>query len=272
VFPQFSGYTYGLLHAVAAFALLVSLLTFLPAALRAGTADFRLLEKRTKLHASVLTLLYLLCNFVIAKFLFDLRQDPTALDWRNYLRLEHWRGGFWGWPIAFLPLALAYPFVLRLPPMLTLRAISLALPSVLILQKLACFSAGCCTGVPTDLPWAMKFPVGSLCPTPGVPVHPVPLYDVLFAIGIAVVVSTMDRFAATRAFLFPVVVGMFGLNRLVTDMFLPEFNGALSLRQCLAGGAALACAAVLLVGRRPWRTLLRDTGSANNADHASADK
>jgi phosphatidylglycerol:prolipoprotein diacylglycerol transferase len=165
--------------------------------------------------------------------------------------------------VAFLPLVLAYPFVLGLPPVLTLRAISLALPGVLILQELACFSAGCCTGVPTDLPWGVEFPANSLCPTPGVPVHPVPLYDVLFAIGISVVVATMDRFAAARAFLFPVFVGMFGLNRLITDMFLPQFNGTLSLRQYLAGGATLACAAVMLIGRNPWRRFVGDTGSTD---------
>src|SRR5262249_29185329 len=156
---------------------------------------------RTARHAGALTLLYVLCNFVVAKVLFDLQRDGLALDWHNYLRLEHYQGGgFWGWAIIFLPLALAYPFLCRLPPVLTLRAVSLALPPVLVLQKMGCFAAGCCTGIQTSAPWGTVFPQDSLCPTPGVPVHPVPVYDALFAVAMWVIVVLMDRFAAARAF------------------------------------------------------------------------
>jgi prolipoprotein diacylglyceryltransferase len=264
VIPQFTAHSYGLFHALAVFALFVSLVLYLPAAIRTGTADTKLVERRTARHAGLLTLLYLLCNFVFAKFLFDLRQDPSALDWHNYLRLEHYRGGFWGWPAVFLPLALAYPFVFGLARVLTLRAISLALPGVLILQKAACFAAGCCAGVPTDLPWGVAFPRESLCPTPGVSVHPVQLYDVLVAIGMSVVVSTMDRFVRLRAFLFPVVVGLFGASRFATDFWRPEFEGALSLRQCLASGAAVVALLLLVFGRSPWRALLRDNSPADD--------
>lgn len=42
--------------------------------------------------------------------------------------------------------------------------------------RIGCFLNGCCHGVPTDLPWAVTFPVTGACTTPDVPVHPTQLY------------------------------------------------------------------------------------------------
>lgn len=48
-------------------------------------------------------------------------------------------------------------------------------------RLLGCFSAGCCYGAPTDLPWAVHFPeTHGVGPTPGVAVHPTQVY---FALG-----------------------------------------------------------------------------------------
>lgn len=44
------------------------------------------------------------------------------------------------------------------------------------LGRLGCFSAGCCYGKPSDLPWAVSFPPGGLAPT-GVLLHPTQIYD-----------------------------------------------------------------------------------------------
>jgi prolipoprotein diacylglyceryltransferase len=264
VFPQFTITGYGAFQVLALLAFFCGMIFHLGAAVRAQALDLRTAERRLYWHASLLTLLYVFCNVVAAKVLFDLRQsgaEGAEIDWRNYFRLEHYTdGGFWGWPIAFLPLALLYPFVFRLDRVLTLRAMALTLPAVLMLQKAACFCAGFCTGVPTDLPWAMVFPEGSQCPTPGVPVHPVPLYDAVFAFAMySLVLLPMDRGPATRAFLFPTFVGLYGLNRLLTELFRPEFAGSLSLRQWLAAGAVLAFALLLIAGRRYWLSLLRAT-------------
>src|SRR5262245_221368 len=81
------------------------------------------------IHALGLTAVYVLCNFVVAKVFFDLRNDPAGLDWRNYLRPQHYfDGGYWGWPAAFFPLVLLYPIVLRLDRLQVYRAVALTLP------------------------------------------------------------------------------------------------------------------------------------------------
>lgn len=45
-------------------------------------------------------------------------------------------------------------------------------------RMLGCFSAGCCYGIPTDVAWAVKFPLtaSGFGPHPGVFVHPTQLY------------------------------------------------------------------------------------------------
>lgn len=46
--------------------------------------------------------------------------------------------------------------------------------------RLGCYFAGCCFGVPTDVPWAVHFPASHA--TGGVGVHPTQLYDVAFGL------------------------------------------------------------------------------------------
>ena len=209
--------------------------------------------KRRLLHAGALTLFYMLANFVAAKFFFDLRQDPQAVRLVNYFRPQHYfDGGFWGWPVAFLPVVLAYPILFRLNRLAVYRAVALTVPLVIFMQKLGCLAIGCCAGRPSDVPWAIVFPVGSQCDTPGVPVHPVQLYDMLFALASYGVLRWMDRRPAARAFLFPAFIALYGINRVATEFFRPEFTGDLSTRQWLAGGAASLVLLMLLLGRRIW--------------------
>ncbi len=219
-------------------------------------------QRRVSLHALGLTAVYVLCNFVAAKLFYDLRSEPAGLDWRNYLRPQHYfDGGFWGWPAAFFPLALLYPFALRLERVTVLRAVALTLPPVLVLQKTACLAIGCCLGRPTDLPWGLAFPDSSRCPTPGVPVHPVPLYDIGFSLAMYGALVWLDRRPAARPFLFPALLAMYGLNRFVTEFFRYDYAGP-SLRQVLALAVAVG-AAVMVLFPGLWRRIVAPVRSAD---------
>jgi phosphatidylglycerol:prolipoprotein diacylglycerol transferase len=110
-------------------------------------------------HAALLTLLYVLCNFLAAKFLYDFVKDGGRHTLFHHPALAHFfEGGYWGWPIAFLPCAFAYPLVFRVPPVPFYRVVAFLLPPVFALQKVACFAAGCCFGCETSLPWGWFFP------------------------------------------------------------------------------------------------------------------
>lgn len=208
-------------------------------------------------HAAALTLLYVLCNFLAAKLLYDfvkaaggrhtLFQHPSPAHF-----LE---GGYWGWPLAFLPCVLAYPVLLRVPAVAFYRAVAFLLPPVFAVQKVACFAAGCCFGSETALPWAVVFPEDSLCETPGVPVHPLQIYDALLPLGILGVLVAVDRRGGERVrpFLLPLMVALYALARFATEFLRPRAAGrGLLLSQWLELGAVLAVALLLGFERRGW--------------------
>lgn len=56
----------------------------------------------------------------------------------------------------------------------------------IFLTRIGCFSNGCCYGTPTDLPWGIVFPSGSIPDGefPGQPIHPTQLYSSLFGLAL----------------------------------------------------------------------------------------
>jgi phosphatidylglycerol:prolipoprotein diacylglycerol transferase len=214
-------------------------------------------------HAAALTVLYVLCNFLAAKLLFDFVKAEGRHTLFDHPALAHFfEGGYWGWHIAFFPCVLAYPFAFRVPPVSFYRVIAFLLPPVFSVQKVACFLAGCCFGCETSVPWAVVFPDDSLCELAGVPIHPLQVYDALLPLGILIVIAFADRVGGktTRPFLLPLMVGMYSLTRFGTEFLRPnKENEALILSQWIELGAAFSAALLLGVGRKPWRYLLHES-------------
>src|SRR5262245_21008433 len=120
-------------------------------------------------HAAALTVLYVLCNFLVAKLLYDFVKAGGRHTLLDHPSLAHFfEGGYWGWLLAFFPCTIAYPLALGVPAVPFHRAVAFLLPPVLALQKVACLAAGCCYGCATSLPWAVVFPEDSVCAAPGV--------------------------------------------------------------------------------------------------------
>jgi phosphatidylglycerol---prolipoprotein diacylglyceryl transferase len=217
-------------------------------------------------HAAALTVLYVLCNFLAAKLLFDFVKAGGRHTLFDHPALAHFlEGGYWGWPIAFFPCVFAYPFAFRVPPVSFYRVIAFLLPPVFSVQKVACFLAGCCFGCETSVPWAVVFPDDSLCELAGVPIHPLQVYDALLPLGILIVIAFADRAGGKtiRPFLLPLMVGMYALTRFGTEFLRPNReNEALLLSQWIELGAAISVAVLLSVGRTPWRHLLHETESS----------
>jgi prolipoprotein diacylglyceryltransferase len=208
-------------------------------------------------HAAALGVLYVVCNLLIAKLLYDYVKGGGQHTVFDHPSLAHFvEGGFWGWPIAFFPCVLLYPLLTRVPAVPFYRAVALLLPPVFAVQKLACFMAGCCCGRETALPWAVTFPANSLCERPGVALHPVQLYDAALPLGILGVLLLVDRRggAAARPFLLPLLIGLYALTRLATEFLRPRESGqVLLLSQWLELAAAAAVIVLLTAGRGAWR-------------------
>ena len=74
---------------------------------------------------------------------------------------------------------LAVTLLLRRKKMSWLSTADVLSPYLILgyaIGRIACFLAGCCHGIPSELPWAMAFPEGAEPTT--VPVHPTQLYEV----------------------------------------------------------------------------------------------
>jgi phosphatidylglycerol:prolipoprotein diacylglycerol transferase len=98
--------------------------------------------------------------------------------------------GFYG---AYLGGILAIAITARLKKMAalpTLDAVYSVVPFGFAVGKIGCFLAGCCYGCPS--PHGVRFAPGSLCYEtqkatgipPGSPVHPIPLYDMIFGFSL----------------------------------------------------------------------------------------
>ncbi|MBI3179631.1 MAG: prolipoprotein diacylglyceryl transferase, partial [Deltaproteobacteria bacterium] len=94
----------------------------------------------------------------------------TKLD--DYLRdpleiLMFWRGGL-VWYGGFIAAALYEIHYCRKYQLNYLKLVDLQIPYVALAHafgRLGCLAAGCCFGKPTDVPWGVVFPPGSMAQT-----------------------------------------------------------------------------------------------------------
>ncbi|MEQ9503689.1 MAG: prolipoprotein diacylglyceryl transferase [Deltaproteobacteria bacterium] len=127
----------------------------------------------------------------------------VSVNWSDYAAnpvsaLTFWDGGMAFVGGALGALAFAFIYLRRIGlGLAALDALTLGVALTHGFGRIGCFMAGCCYGRPTDLPWAVSFPVGSLAqftmaylgqigPTDPTPhLHPTQLYESLltFAIG-----------------------------------------------------------------------------------------
>lgn len=85
--------------------------------------------------------------------------------------------------------------------------------------RIGCFLNGCCYGTPTDLPWGITFPVGSI---PfyefGLqPIHPAQLYSALYAFSLFALLHYGRKYKQFHGQLFAVVLMIEALMRFLIE-------------------------------------------------------
>lgn len=128
--------------------------------------------------------------------------------------------------------------------------------------RLSCFSAGCCYGTPTSLPWGVVFPTAD-----AVPRHPTQLYESLFHLAAAAVLYVLFRRGAFRGQLIKLYIIAYAVYRFLTEWIRPEAK--LWLGQTGYQWAAFAIAALFLwlwhrdakASRQPLRARVRTEAS-----------
>jgi len=154
----------------------------------------------------------MLWGFLGAK-LYYLAEHAPDLTWHDFGGMGFtWYGGVITGTAAVLIIIRRR----RLPLGLVSGLLAVPLSLAYGIGRLGCLLAGDGTyGRPTDLPWGMAFPHGTV-PTL-VPVHPTPLYEALAAFAIAILLVWAERRTTP-----PVVFGLY-LILTGTARFLVEF-------------------------------------------------
>jgi phosphatidylglycerol---prolipoprotein diacylglyceryl transferase len=93
--------------------------------------------------------------------------------------LNVFRGGlvWYGGLLSALTVACFYPRRHGFSWRVGMDALAVGLPLGLALGRIGCFAAGCCFGRPSDLPWAVSFPMRRFGVI--IPLHPAQLYEAL---------------------------------------------------------------------------------------------
>ena len=105
-------------------------------------------------------------------------------------------------------------------------------------------------GIPSDLPWAMGYPNGTVPTPPGVTVHPAPLYEILVMIVVFIVLYRMARKPQPGWYVFGWFLILSGAERFLVEFVRRNPDWFLSLTQpqwVAVGGAILGTVLV-------WRT------------------
>jgi phosphatidylglycerol:prolipoprotein diacylglycerol transferase len=135
-----------------------------------------------------------------------------------------------------------------------------ALPFAHAVSRVGCFLAGCCYGTPSDAAWAVTFPAGTPTAPPGVPLHPVQLYEAatLLVIGVATnLFYPHRRFDGQVILLY--LLAYAGARTVLESfrgdpgrgLFLPGLlGGAVSFSQGMSAIVAVVAVVVFFVGAR----------------------
>jgi phosphatidylglycerol:prolipoprotein diacylglycerol transferase len=130
-------------------------------------------------------------------------------------------------------------------PMATL--LDSAAPAAVIayaLARVGCFLSGDdCWGKESHLPWAMAFPEGVKPTPPGVKVHPVPLYEIIYSISIWFYLNYLQTKNKPPYFIFCSLLLCWGFCR-----FLVEFVSTNEIKAGGMSGSQIGGLVMFLIG------------------------
>jgi phosphatidylglycerol:prolipoprotein diacylglycerol transferase len=198
--------------------------------------------------------------YVLLAALIGSRLLFVVINAGHYLRhpldiVKIWEGGlvFYGGLLAAVPVALWYvrKHSLDMGKLMDIFAPSLAIGHAV--GRLGCFSAGCCYGKPTAVPWAVTFLDPACLATIGVPLHPVQLYESLGEFLIFLVLITLRRHQSFKGQLFWTYSALYAMLRFVVEFFRGDVArgyliAGISVSQAIS--VVIGCAAVVLIVKK----------------------
>lgn len=168
--------------------------------------------------------------FYLLQFPGSFKSAPLALL-RNGFSLY---GGLLGLTAAVLWSSLRFGH----SSLAVLDAMAPALALGLVFTRIGCFLAGCCFGKPTELPWGVRFPIGSgawlqqvrdgIVPADAaltLPIHPTQLYEAAFGLALLALAVTLPPRTTVAGRLFFSLVGLYAIFRLWEENLRADAGG-----------------------------------------------
>jgi len=159
--------------------------------------------------------------FVIINFN-DYRQNPMGI-------FKIWEGGlvFYGGLLLAIGVSLWYMRWHRLPIWKVADLISPLIALGLFFGRIGCFSAGCCYGKETSLPWGVVFKhPDSLAPL-NIPLHPAQLYDAANGLAIFFFLNWMEKRKTFDGQIFWLFLFLYAITRFFIETLRGDPRGFL---------------------------------------------
>ncbi len=179
---------------------------------------------------------YILLGTLVGARVYYVAEHWYYFKVRPWEILYLWRGGlaFYGGFLGAFFMAFWYVKKHKLPPLFLADLTAPSIAAGEAVGRLGCFSAGCCYGKPSHLPWAVTFTnPHSLAPL-GVPLHPTQLYHALANFIIFLVLIWLYPKRRFPGQIFFTYLFLYGLARFFIEFFRGDprgYIGPLSLPQ-----------------------------------------
>lgn len=155
------------------------------------------------------------------------RVAAIALDFRMLLRdpirvLRSAAFTTWGGVIALLLTSVLFSWLTGVRLLLLMDAIACAVPLAHAIGRIGCLTYGCCFGKPTSMPWGISYRdpnakavrAGGLH---GVPLHPSPLYEAAWNLGIFALLNGLAFSGAPQGVPAASYALLYGAGRLLIE-------------------------------------------------------
>jgi phosphatidylglycerol:prolipoprotein diacylglycerol transferase len=178
-----------------------------------------------------------------------------------------WQGGLtlWGGFLLAVPAGILFCVRRRLPTWEVADVFAGPVAIAAAMGRFGCFLNGCCYGLPTRLPWGIRFPAGSLpyAQFGDEALHPSQLYNVLAGLATFVLVQVAAPRLRAPGQRWWLMLGTYALLRGVVDLsryyepseYLAHW-GSVGLTESQVTGVAMALLSLVLfvaLGRRARR-------------------